>query len=43
MTEDMHPEVAAVLRQAQRLQALMDDQLAKMEGEAFTATPRLLA
>lgn len=38
MTEDMHPEVAAVLRQAQRLQALMDDQLAKMEGEAFTAT-----
>jgi len=34
----MHPEVAAVLRQAQRLQALMDDQLAKMEGEAFTAT-----
>jgi DNA-binding protein YbaB len=38
MTEDMHPEVAAVLRQAQRLQSLMDDQLAKMAGETFTAT-----
>ena len=38
MTDDMHPEVAAVLRQAQRLQALMDDQLAKMAGESFTAT-----
>lgn len=38
MTEDMHPEVAAVLRQAQRLQSLMDDQLAKMASETFTAT-----
>ena len=38
MTEDMHPQVAAVLRQAQRLQSLMDDQLDKMAGESFTAT-----
>lgn len=38
MTEDMHPEVASVLRQAQRLQSLMDDQLTKMAGESFTAT-----
>lgn len=38
MTEDMHPQVAAVLRQAQRLQSLMDDQLAKMAGETFAAT-----
>jgi DNA-binding protein YbaB len=37
MTEDMHPEVAAVLRQAQRLQTLMDDQLTKMNNETFTA------
>lgn len=37
MTEDMHPEVAAVLRQAQRLQSLMDEQLNKMAGESFTA------
>jgi DNA-binding protein YbaB len=34
----MHPEVAAVLRQAQRLQSLMDDQLTKMASESFTAT-----
>ena len=34
----MHPEVAAVLRQAQRLQSLMDDQLSKMATESFTAT-----
>lgn len=34
----MHPEVAAVLRQAQRLQSVMDDQLAKMNTETFTAT-----
>jgi DNA-binding protein YbaB len=34
----MHPEVAAVLRQAQRLQSLMDDQLDKMANESFTAT-----
>lgn len=38
MTEDMHPQVAAVLLQAQRLQTLMDDQLAKMADETFTAT-----
>jgi DNA-binding protein YbaB len=35
---DMHPEVAAVLRQAGRLQELMDQQLHKMAGESFTAT-----
>jgi DNA-binding protein YbaB len=34
----MHPEVAAVLKQAQRLQALMDEQLSKMDSESFTAT-----
>lgn len=34
----MHPEVAAVLRQAQRLQSLMDDQLHKMANESFTAS-----
>jgi DNA-binding protein YbaB len=33
----MHPEVAAVLKQAQRLQSLMDEQLTKMNGETFTA------
>ncbi|MCV7110611.1 YbaB/EbfC family nucleoid-associated protein [Mycolicibacterium setense] len=38
MTSDMHPEVAAVLRQAQRLQSLMDDQLYKMATETFTAS-----
>lgn len=38
MTEEMHPQVAAVLRQAQRLQSLMDDQLHKMNTETFTAT-----
>lgn len=38
MTEDMHPQVASVLRQAQRLQSLMDDQLDKMAGESFMAT-----
>ena len=37
MTEDMHPEVAAVLRQARRLQSLMDEQLDKMATESFTA------
>lgn len=35
---EMHPEVAAVLQQAQRLQSVMDDQLAKMNTESFTAT-----
>ena len=38
MADDMHPEVAAVLKQAQRLQALMDEQLNKMDSESFTAT-----
>lgn len=34
----MHPQVAAVLRQAGRLQELMDQQLHKMASESFTAT-----
>ena len=38
MTEDMHPQVAAVLKQAQRLQSLMDEQLDKMASDSFTAT-----
>jgi DNA-binding protein YbaB len=38
MSDDMHPEVAAVLAQAQRLQSVMDDQLTKMNTETFTAT-----
>lgn len=38
MIDDMHPEVAAVLRQAQRLQSVMDEQLAKMNSDSFTAT-----
>ncbi|MEV3903663.1 MULTISPECIES: YbaB/EbfC family nucleoid-associated protein [unclassified Mycobacterium] len=38
MTDDMHPEVAAVLQQAQRLQSIMDDQLHKMNSETFVAT-----
>jgi DNA-binding protein YbaB len=38
VSEDMHPQVAAVLRQAQRLQSLMDDQLTKMNTQTFTAT-----
>lgn len=37
MTDDMHPQVAAVLAQAQRLQSIMDDQLFKMSHETFTA------
>ncbi|MGV9797647.1 YbaB/EbfC family nucleoid-associated protein [Mycobacterium sp. NPDC003449] len=37
MTDEIHPQVAAVLRQAQRLQSLMDDQLHKMDTETFTA------
>ncbi len=36
-TDDMHPQVAAVLRQAGRLQDLMDSQLQKMASESFTA------
>lgn len=35
---EMQPEVAAVLQQAQRLQSVMDEQLAKMNTESFTAT-----
>ncbi|WP_066901759.1 YbaB/EbfC family nucleoid-associated protein [Mycolicibacterium houstonense] len=38
MTDEIHPQVAAVLRQAQELQSLMDDQLHKMNNETFTAT-----
>ena len=38
MTEEMHPEVAAVLQQAERLQSLMDEQLHKMNSQTFTAT-----
>jgi DNA-binding protein YbaB len=34
----MHPEVSAVLAQAQRLQSVMDEQLRKMNTETFTAT-----
>src|SRR5690349_8919700 len=34
----MHPDVAAVLRQAERLQSLMDEQLHKMNNQTFTAT-----
>ena len=37
MTDGMHPEVSAVLQKAQQLQALMDDQLHKMNTETFTA------
>jgi DNA-binding protein YbaB len=38
MNDDMHPEVAAVLRQAEQLQSIMDEQLHKMNNETFTAT-----
>lgn len=38
MTDEMHPEVAAVLHQAQRLQSIMDDQLHRMSTQTFTAT-----
>jgi DNA-binding protein YbaB len=34
----MHPQVAAVLQQAQRLQSVMDDQLTKMKSQTFTAS-----
>jgi DNA-binding protein YbaB len=34
----MHPDVAAVLQQAERLQSLMDEQLHKMNNQKFTAT-----
>lgn len=38
MTEQMHPQVAAVLAQAQRLQSIMDDQLHRMNTQTFSAT-----
>ncbi|MGE2722714.1 YbaB/EbfC family nucleoid-associated protein [Mycolicibacterium celeriflavum] len=38
MSDEMHPEVAAVLRQAQRLQSLMDEQLRRMDTQTFTGT-----
>ena len=38
MTDEMHPQVAAVLKQAQRLQSIVDDQLHKMNTVTFTAT-----
>jgi DNA-binding protein YbaB len=38
VTDDMHPQVAAVLHQAQRLQSIMDDQLHRMNTQTFTAT-----
>ena len=38
MTDEMHPQVAAVLKQAQRLQSIVDEQLHKMNSETFTAT-----
>ena len=34
----MHPDVAAVLQQAERLQSLMDEQLHKMNTQTFSAT-----
>ncbi|MGV0607110.1 YbaB/EbfC family nucleoid-associated protein [Mycolicibacterium sp. XJ1904] len=38
MSDEMHPDVAAVLRQAQQLQSLMDDQLDRMNSQTFTGT-----
>jgi DNA-binding protein YbaB len=38
VTDEMHPQVAAVLQQAQRLQSIVDEQLRKMGAETFTAT-----
>jgi DNA-binding protein YbaB len=38
VTDEMHPQVAAVLKQAQRLQSIVDEQLHKMNSETFTAT-----
>jgi DNA-binding protein YbaB len=38
VTDDVHPQVAAVLQQAQLLQSLMDDQLDKMNQQTFIAT-----
>ncbi|WP_245234255.1 YbaB/EbfC family nucleoid-associated protein [Mycobacterium sp. PS03-16] len=37
MTDQMHPQVAAVLAQAQQLQSIMDEQLHKMNSQTFTA------
>lgn len=34
----MHPEVAAVLQQAQQLQSVLDEQLHRMDSQTFTAT-----
>lgn len=38
MTGEMHPQVAAVLAQAQQLQSIMDEQLHKMKHRTFTAS-----
>jgi DNA-binding protein YbaB len=38
VTDEMHPEVAAVLQQAHQLQSIMDEQLHKMGTQTFTAT-----
>ncbi len=38
MTDKTHPQVAAVLQQADRLLSVMDDQLHKMKSDKFTAT-----
>ena len=38
MTDEMHPQVAAVLAQAQQLQSIMDEQLHKMKHQTFTAS-----
>jgi DNA-binding protein YbaB len=38
MSGEMHPQVAAVLRQAHRLQSAMDDQLHKMGNASYTAS-----
>jgi DNA-binding protein YbaB len=38
VTDEMHPQVVAVLKQAQQLQSIVDDQLHKMNTETFTAT-----
>ncbi|MGV0788072.1 YbaB/EbfC family nucleoid-associated protein [Mycolicibacterium sp. XJ2] len=38
MSDEMHRDVAAVLRQAQQLQSLMDDQLDRMNSQTFTGT-----
>lgn len=38
MSGEIHPQVAAVLRQARQLQSVMDEQLHKMSSESFTAS-----